>query len=67
LEGDWGDLDTKKTLFDVFNENLAFQMKFFHFGSVGILHFLLVYTLIGHSKFVQLFFIDHFCTYWLKD
>jgi hypothetical protein len=43
------------------------QMRECHFGNVVVLDSLLVCTAIKHSKFVQLFFTYHFCTYWLKD
>jgi hypothetical protein len=57
-----------KYIFDVLNKILAFQIRNSHFENVLEFYvFLLVHILGGHSKFVQLFFINHFCIYLLKN
>lgn len=63
--GSWGNVATKnKTLYEFFpfNFNTPYERLSFH-KCLGVLYCLLVYISTRHSKFVQVFFINHFFTY----
>ncbi len=49
--GNWGDMNTKKTLFEIFNKTLAFQMKNYHLGSV--MESYIPYQLIFNKTFLK--------------